>query len=177
MSEETSSGQHPVLRWACRRPALPCRPRDPDGPRRWRRASAGRCASTRATRATSPTASEAGAVYLTGSHTWNNLVDMGRGDPPEAFDFDAYLDFLERHGHNFIRLWAWDSVTWDTRANGTLGKDFVHHVAPLPWARTGPGQGPRRQAEVRPDEVRPRLLRAAAGARRAPRASAASTSP
>ena len=78
--------------------------------------------------------------YLTGSHTWNNLVDMGRSDPPEAFDFDAYLDFLDRHGHNFIRLWAWDSVTWDTRANGALGKDFVHHVAPLPWARTGPGK-------------------------------------
>ncbi|MBI4605157.1 MAG: hypothetical protein HY721_24600 [Planctomycetes bacterium] len=80
------------------------------------------------------------AVYLTGSHTWNNLADMGRSDPPEAFDFDAYLDFLERHGHNFIRLWAWDSAVWDTRANGGLGKDFVHRVAPLPWARTGPGQ-------------------------------------
>jgi hypothetical protein len=79
------------------------------------------------------------AVYLTGAHTWNNLVDMGRGDPPEPLDFDAYLDFLLRHSHNFIRLWAWDSVTWDTRANGRLGKDFVHHVAPLPWARTGPG--------------------------------------
>ena len=39
------------------------------------------------------------AVYLTGSHTWNNLVDMGRGDPPGPFDFDAYLDFLRRHGH------------------------------------------------------------------------------
>src|SRR5687768_6788382 len=43
------------------------------------------------------------AVYLTGAHTWNNLVDMGRSDPPEAFDFDAYLAFLERHHHNFIR--------------------------------------------------------------------------
>jgi hypothetical protein len=76
---------------------------------------------------------------LVGSHTWNNLVDMGRGDPPEAFDFDAYLDFLERYGHNFIRLWTWDSTIWDTRANGKWGKDFTHHVAPLPWARTGPG--------------------------------------
>jgi hypothetical protein len=79
------------------------------------------------------------AVFLTGSHTWPNLVDMGRSDPPEKFDFDRYLDFLERHGHNFIRLWAWDSVTWDTRANGGIGKEFVHHCAPLPWARTGPG--------------------------------------
>jgi hypothetical protein len=79
------------------------------------------------------------AVYLTGAHTWNNLVDMGRSDPPETFDWDAYLDFLERHHHNFIRLWAWDSTAWDTRANGRLGKDFIHHAAPLPWARTGPG--------------------------------------
>ena len=79
------------------------------------------------------------AVYLTGSHTWNNLVDMARDDPPAGFDFDDYLDFLELHHHNFIRLWAWDSTLWDTRANGRLGKNFVHHVAPLPWARTGPG--------------------------------------
>lgn len=80
------------------------------------------------------------AVYLTGAHTWNNLVDMGRSDPPEAFDFDAYLNFLEKHDHNFIRLWAWDSTVWDTQANASLGKDFVHHVAPLPWQRTGPGK-------------------------------------
>jgi hypothetical protein len=80
------------------------------------------------------------AVYLTGAHTWNNLVDMGRNDPPEPFDWNAYLDFLERHHHNFIRLWAWDSTVWDTQANGSLGKDFVHHVAPLPWQRTGPGK-------------------------------------
>ncbi len=79
------------------------------------------------------------AVYLTGSHTWNNLIDMDKADAPAPFDFGAYLDFLQRYGHNFIRLWAWDSVTWDTRANGKLGKDFVHQVAPLPWARTGPG--------------------------------------
>jgi hypothetical protein len=78
-------------------------------------------------------------IYLTGSHTWNNLVDMDKADPPALFDFGAYLDFLQRYGHNFIRLWTWDSVTWDSRANGKLGKDFVHHVAPLPWARTGPG--------------------------------------
>jgi hypothetical protein len=79
-------------------------------------------------------------ILLTGSHTWNNLVDMGRSDPPEPFDFGAYLDFLEEHGHNFIRLWAWDSTLWDTRANGSLGKDYIHLVAPHPWERTGPGE-------------------------------------
>lgn len=79
------------------------------------------------------------AVYLTGAHTWNSMVDMGRNDPPEKFDWEAYLTFLEKHHHNFIRLWAWDSTTWDTRANGNLAKDFVHHAAPLPWMRSGPG--------------------------------------
>jgi hypothetical protein len=79
-------------------------------------------------------------IYLTGSHMWNNLVDMARDDPPQPFDFNGYLDFLQRYGHNFIRLWAWDSVTWNTQANGSvLGKDFIHNVAPQPWARTGPG--------------------------------------
>ena len=81
---------------------------------------------------------EGRAILLVGSHMWNNLVDMGRSDPPEAFDFAAYLDFLNRYGHNFIRLWTWDSVTWDTRANRNLGKDFVHVVAPHPWQRVGP---------------------------------------
>jgi len=70
------------------------------------------------------------AVYLTGSHTWNNLVDMGKGDPPPEFDFGHYLDFLERQNHNFIRLWAWDMLcTWNPQ-------DVVR---PFPWARTGPG--------------------------------------
>lgn len=80
------------------------------------------------------------AVLLTGSHTWNNLVDMGKNDPPKPFDYSAYLDFLARYGHNFVRLWTWDTVTWDTRANGHWGKDFVHHVSPHPWKRVGPSK-------------------------------------
>lgn len=79
------------------------------------------------------------AIYLCGSHVWNNLVDMGPSDPPEPFDFEAYLDFLERYGHNFIRLWTWEHFEWDTRANGRWGKDRPHRVAPHPWPRTGPG--------------------------------------
>ena len=78
------------------------------------------------------------AVYLAGSHVWNNLVDMGPGDPPPRFDFDAYLDFLSKYGHNFIRLWAWEHSTWDTSANGRWGKKTPHSVAPHPWRRTGP---------------------------------------
>jgi hypothetical protein len=79
------------------------------------------------------------AIYLTGAHTWDNLQDMGEADPPKAFDFDAYLDFLTAHNHNFIRLWRWELVSWDTKANNEKSaKRLV--AAPHPWARTGPGQ-------------------------------------
>jgi hypothetical protein len=73
------------------------------------------------------------AVYLTGSHTWANLIDRGPSDPPPVFDFDGYLDFLEKHHHNFIRLWV-RHVTW---YHG-YGKGELH-AAPLAWPRTGPG--------------------------------------
>lgn len=70
------------------------------------------------------------AILLTGSHTWNNLVDMGPKGAVVPFDFAAYLDLLEANGHNFIRLWTWDMLaTWNP-------KDEVLHC---PWKRTGPG--------------------------------------
>lgn len=66
---------------------------------------------------------------------------MGRDDPPKAFDFEAYLDFLVRHDHNFIRMWAWDSTTWDLKSSQswTDQKD-VFKTSPQPWQRTGPGK-------------------------------------
>jgi Family of unknown function (DUF6298) len=80
------------------------------------------------------------AVYLTGSHIWNNLHDgMGPGpecaSTPERFDYDAYLDFLEEHGHNFIRLWRWEQF----RSLAAAG-EFHLCMQPQPWARTGPGE-------------------------------------
>jgi hypothetical protein len=80
------------------------------------------------------------AVYLTGSHVWNNLHDgMGPGngcaDPPERFDYGAYLDFLVDHGHNFIRLWRWEQF----RSQAATG-DVHLCMTPQPWPRTGPGQ-------------------------------------
>src|SRR2546422_9440610 len=55
------------------------------------------------------------AVYLTGSHVWNNFHDgMGPGaactETPEPFDYPAYRRFLKDHGLNFIRLWRWEQV-------------------------------------------------------------------
>ena len=78
------------------------------------------------------------AIYLTGSHTWNNLVDMGPDQPPEEFDFSAYIDWMRGYPHNFMRLWTWELLTWNTGANREE-EPKIHHVFPLPWLRTGPG--------------------------------------
>lgn len=81
------------------------------------------------------------AIYLTGSHTWSNLTDLGPTDPPAAFHYTAYLRWMRRYRHNFIRLWSWELVNWDTSANGPgHGASQVHTAAPHPWARTGPGE-------------------------------------
>src|SRR4030042_525585 len=46
------------------------------------------------------------AVYLTGSHTWANLVDIGPKDPPPQFDFTAYVGWVGTLNHHFILLGA-----------------------------------------------------------------------
>jgi hypothetical protein len=80
------------------------------------------------------------AILLTGSHTWPNLVDMGPSDPPPAFDFEAYLQWLQEHGHNFTRGWTWEPTKWDnTRMKNAEWRNGAHTVAPHPWPRTGPG--------------------------------------
>src|SRR6188508_1146015 len=49
------------------------------------------------------------AVYLTGSHTWDNLQDSRERDAPATiFDYTAYLKFMREHGHNFMRMWMWE---------------------------------------------------------------------
>ncbi|HYL79825.1 MAG TPA: hypothetical protein VEU07_03380 [Candidatus Acidoferrum sp.] len=73
------------------------------------------------------------AVYLTGSHTWNDFQDWGVTDPPSQLDFSAFLDFLARHGHNYTRLYVWEQAAWVP----WLSERVTIH--PLPYARTGPG--------------------------------------
>ena len=76
------------------------------------------------------------AIVLSGAHTWPNIVDMGPADPPPRFNYTAHLDYLEKYGHNFTRLWTWESTTWNARPNR---REATHTVFPLPFARTGPG--------------------------------------
>ena len=72
-------------------------------------------------------------VYLTGTQTWPNLIDRGPTDPPRAFDFTQYLDFLEDNNHNFTRLWSRHLTKYLEYGNTTL------YSGPLAWPRTGPG--------------------------------------
>jgi uncharacterized protein DUF6298/collagenase-like protein with putative collagen-binding domain len=75
------------------------------------------------------------AVYLTGSHTWMNFQDASFTDPPPAFNWTAYLDFLEQHDHNFIRLWRWEQASGSTDTPTPNDLWF----APMPYLRSGPG--------------------------------------
>jgi hypothetical protein len=54
------------------------------------------------------------AIYLTGSHTWANLQDLGV-EPVPIFDWDGYLDMMVAHNHNFMRLWHWRTNNWGPR--------------------------------------------------------------
>src|ERR1700722_1551908 len=82
------------------------------------------------------------AIYLAGSHTWWNFQDNGHRliaaegqDPPPVFDFNAYLDFLVAHHHNFFRLWRWEAPKWgDDQPTGA-----IKYCQPHPWVRSGPG--------------------------------------
>ncbi len=77
------------------------------------------------------------AVYLTGSLTWSNQNDQGTTDPPPVFDFNGYLDFLQAHNHNFIRLRRKELTQYSFA--GLYDDKMVYVAGPQPWPRTGPG--------------------------------------
>jgi hypothetical protein len=80
------------------------------------------------------------AIYLAGSHHWSNFQDNGHRltegrDGPPVFDYNAYLNFLQAHHHNFFRLWRWEAPKWtDVQPQGV-----VKYCRPHPWIRSGPG--------------------------------------
>jgi hypothetical protein len=75
------------------------------------------------------------AVYLTGAHTWCNFKDRGVTDPPAPFDYAAYLDFMQAHNHNFMRMWTWELAKYSYDGYGP-----IWYTYPFPWPRTGPSQ-------------------------------------
>ncbi|MEO8048400.1 MAG: DUF6298 domain-containing protein [Nitrospirota bacterium] len=67
------------------------------------------------------------AIYMAGSHTWNNFQDVGKGSYKGAIGYIEYLNLLEKLHHNFIRLWVYEFPT----------KRYPQ-VAPLAFQRVGP---------------------------------------
>ena len=89
------------------------------------------------------------AIYLTGSHTWNNgMADIGPDDPPGAMDYEAYLNWMIALNHNFMRMWTWELTNWNTSEVEKSDPPALY-VAPHPWLRTGPGNA--RDAKARFD--------------------------
>ena len=67
------------------------------------------------------------AVYLVGSHTWDNLQDMGI-----TFNYTDYVDWLQSMNHNFMRMWAWENWYGTDWANSP-----EHSISPLPFLKVG----------------------------------------
>lgn len=76
------------------------------------------------------------AIYLTGAHTWSNLLDRGTLSPPKvAFDYTAYLRWMVSKNFNFMRLW-----TAELPNAGNTDDPYENMVGlPWRWSRTGPG--------------------------------------
>jgi len=72
------------------------------------------------------------AIYLSGSDTWENFQNAGPSDPPPAFDWTAYLDYLTLHHHNFMKLWRWEAARWSAESPNDIWYD------PMPYLRPGP---------------------------------------
>ena len=73
------------------------------------------------------------AVLLSGDHTWYTLIDVGPSDPPAAFDYDAFLNFLQSNHVNFFRMFVWEQAKW------SVGTTTPYYYSPSPYQRTGPG--------------------------------------
>jgi hypothetical protein len=77
-------------------------------------------------------------LILNGSQTWNTFQDWGTNGSIETLDFNAFVNFLSAHGHNFTLLWITEMPKFcNLPVTANAPPDFV--ASPLPWLRTGPG--------------------------------------
>jgi hypothetical protein len=77
-------------------------------------------------------------LILNGSQTWNTFQDWGSNGALETLDFDAFVNFLSAHGHNFTLLWITEMPKFcGFPATVSSPPDLI--AGPLPWLRTGPG--------------------------------------
>jgi len=77
-------------------------------------------------------------IYLTGVHNWQNNKDgwgVPGSCPPPRFDWTGYLNYVQNHRYNWIRLWTWELPT--SASEPSPGSTECH--LPLPFLRAGPG--------------------------------------
>jgi Family of unknown function (DUF6298) len=96
----------------------------------WNRAKAAGPLSVRSSNPRFFVDSSGKAVYLSGVHLNNDLIDHS---DKAVLDFTSYLNFLQQYEHNFVRLWAWEQAAWTNESTAKIIFD------PLPYQRKGPG--------------------------------------
>ena len=71
------------------------------------------------------------AIFLTGSHTWENFQDIFSEENMPKLDWEEYLEMMESKHHNFMRFWVWEhpqGASWST---------MPITIEPMPYQRTG----------------------------------------
>jgi hypothetical protein len=77
-------------------------------------------------------------IILCGSHTWNSLQDFGTNGSVQRLDFDAFVSFLKKHGHNFTLLWSTELPKFFSFPTTAVDPPDMT-ASPFPYMRTGPG--------------------------------------
>lgn len=71
-------------------------------------------------------------LYLAGTQTWASLQER-RGPETPLFDYERWLNFIESHGMNYLRMWTWE------HARGMQFSPEPVDYSPNWYRRSGPG--------------------------------------
>lgn len=71
------------------------------------------------------------AIFLTGSHTWENFQDISSEENLPRLDWKEYLDMMESKHHNFMRFWVWE------HPYGSSWSAMPITIEPMPYPRAG----------------------------------------
>lgn len=77
-------------------------------------------------------------IILCGSHTWNTVQDWGANGSVQNLDFNAFVQFLKKHGHNITLLWTTEMPKFHGFPTTEVNPPDIS-VSPFPYMRTGPG--------------------------------------
>jgi hypothetical protein len=78
-------------------------------------------------------------IILCGSQTWNTLQDWGSNGKAQPINFDAFVSFLNKHGHNMTLLWSTELPKFHNMPTSEVNPPDLTAI-PFPYMRTGPGK-------------------------------------